>query len=176
MLHNSQDEPLLVMMMGLPRSGKSTQARALSEQLNAPIVNPDCVRMALHGHAFIPSAEDFVWAIVRNMVSALFMADHRVVILDATNTTRKRRDEWKRHRRALILVDTPMLTCLDRLADQDSDDEHKESLSRVIKAMTDNWQLPSPDEGFAGVFRSAKDLYGWVVEVRKELQHVPRGT
>ncbi|MGI9307221.1 MAG: AAA family ATPase [Gammaproteobacteria bacterium] len=83
-------ENTLIVIVGLPRSGKTTWAR---QQL-WPIVNPDAIRLAIHGERFISRAEPFVWATAKVMVRALFLAGHATVILDATNTTRKRRDEW----------------------------------------------------------------------------------
>jgi predicted kinase len=80
----------LILTVGLPRSGKTTWARAQS----VPIVNPDSIRLALHGQRFVTEAEPFVWAIAKTMVRALFLAGHDTVILDATNTTKKRRAEW----------------------------------------------------------------------------------
>lgn len=82
----------LIMTVGLPRSGKSTFA---ADNRNIPCVNADSIRLALHGQPFIGLAEPFVWAIAKTMVRSLFIAGHDVVILDATNITRKRRDEWK---------------------------------------------------------------------------------
>ena len=84
-------KPTLILTVGFPRSGKSTWAK----QQDYPIVNPDSIRLALHGQRFRGSAEPFVWAIAHAMVESLFLAGHSTVILDATNTTRKRRDEWK---------------------------------------------------------------------------------
>ena len=81
----------LIMTIGLPRSGKSTWANEQS----LPVVNPDSIRLALHGQPFIGIAEPFVWAIAKVMVRALFLSGHEIVILDATNTTNARRDEWK---------------------------------------------------------------------------------
>jgi len=80
----------LILCVGLPRSGKSTWAKTKGY----PIVNPDAVRLVLHGKAFIPEAEQMVWTICHYMVRALFLAGHDFVIVVATNTTRKRRDEW----------------------------------------------------------------------------------
>ena len=80
----------LHLLVGLPRSGKSTYAKTTGH----PIVNPDSIRFALHGHAFVKQAESFVWAIAHKMVEALFLAGHSDVVLDATNTTAKRRKEW----------------------------------------------------------------------------------
>ena len=80
----------LYILIGLPRSGKSTYAQSMGH----PIVNPDSIRIALHGQAFIKKAEPFVWAIAHKMVESLFLAGHNDVVLDATNTTSKRRKEW----------------------------------------------------------------------------------
>lgn len=81
----------LIITVGLPYSGKSTWAR----QQTFPIVNPDAIRLAMHGQRFASRAEPLVWATAKIMVRALFIAGHEFVILDATNVTHKRRDEWK---------------------------------------------------------------------------------
>jgi predicted kinase len=81
----------LLLTVGLPRSGKTTWAR----KTGFPIVSADAIRLALHGQAFEPLAEPFVWAIARIMVRALFVAGHETVILDACSVTRARRDEWR---------------------------------------------------------------------------------
>lgn len=85
--------PTLTVLVGLPRSGKSTYAKQLRARTGAVIVNPDTVRLALHGKKFEPLAEDTVWANVRLMVRSLLMLDHDV-IADATNVTAIRRKEW----------------------------------------------------------------------------------
>lgn len=84
-------DKILICTVGLPRSGKSTWAKSQAY----PIVSPDAIRLALHGQAFIAQAEPIVWAHATLMVRAHFQAGHDRVILDATNTTRKRRDEWR---------------------------------------------------------------------------------
>lgn len=80
----------LVITVGLPRSGKTTWAK----EQGYPIVNPDAVRLALHGKRFLQDAEDMVWSMSKYMVKALFLAGHEVVIVDATNNTLKRRLVW----------------------------------------------------------------------------------
>lgn len=117
------------MMVGLPRSGKTTRAR----QMGYPIVNPDSIRLAMHGQRFAALAEPMVWAVAKIMVRALFLAGHDMVTLDATNTTRKRRDEWKSsewartfdvvsasaevcRERAMEANDTEILPVIDRMA------------------------------------------------------------
>lgn len=105
-------------MVGLPRSGKSTYARALQEAGYVRI-EPDAFRLALHGHAFHSAAEGIVWAAAELAVRALLVSGHAVVI-DATNTTRHRRSGWLRIARDLsvpaeaFVVGTPLSECLER--------------------------------------------------------------
>ncbi len=82
---------ILILTVGLPRSGKSTWSR---KQGN-PIVNPDSIRLALYGQSFIEDAEPMIWCIAKYMVKALFLAGHNKVILDATNLTKKGRAFWE---------------------------------------------------------------------------------
>lgn len=108
---------ILILMVGLPRSGKTTAANGLVEGQGAVIVNSDLIRKAIHGEAFIPTAEPFVWATAHVMVDALFLAGHHTVILDVCNNTRKRRDEWRHgqwDRREFVEVTTSAEVCRKR--------------------------------------------------------------
>ena len=98
--------------IGLPYSGKTTIAKTRE----MPIVCPDTIRIALHGHKFIPEAEGIVWAIAKIMVMALFLSGHNDVILDATNGTVKRRKEWvsKKWVTYFVQIDTPKEECIKR--------------------------------------------------------------
>lgn len=103
----------LICTVGYPRSGKTTWARDQGH----PIVNPDAIRLAIHGQTFIANAEPFVWATAEAMVRALFLAGHDTVILDACNNTRKRRDQWQRPKEwgtYFKYFNTPMETCIER--------------------------------------------------------------
>ena len=110
---------ILIATVGLPRSGKTTWALAYSKIAAAPIVCPDAVRFALHGQRFAAVAERFVWATVHAMIRALFLAGHSCVILDATNISRKRRDDLKSPDWATLFnhIDTSPEVCRERAAD-----------------------------------------------------------
>lgn len=108
---------VLTCMVGLPYSGKSTVARRLSSENNIPIVCPDAIRVALHGQKFVGSAEPFIWAIAKTMVESLFLSGHTGVILDATNTTEARREEWVKPRlwqTEFHVIETSRENCLYR--------------------------------------------------------------
>jgi len=134
----------LVLTIGLPQSGKSTWARMQCY----PIVNPDSIRLALHGKPFIPDAEPFVWAIAKCMVKALFFAGHDRVIVDATNTTRKRRDEWKSSKwtREYIEFERDPALCKQRAGITCQDAEHLAGLAAAIDRMNEQYEPIADDE------------------------------
>ncbi len=122
------NDKLLICTVGLPRSGKSTWAQAQPY----PIVNPDSIRLALHGQRYYAPAEPLVWYTAKIMVMSLFTAGHDRVIVDATNTTRKRRDEWSSPLWGTVfkLMDTPDEVCLQRAT---GDPEIFPVIERMIK-------------------------------------------
>ena len=134
----------LIMTVGLPQSGKSTWAAGKG----SPIVNPDAIRLAIHGKPFIGLAEPFVWATAKAMVRSLFLAGHDAVILDATNVTRKRRDEWKskQWRREFREFDTGRDECIARAKNTCSTDDHFEGLKAAIERMSEQFEPITDDE------------------------------
>ncbi len=136
----SGNEPhVLIATVGFPRSGKSTWAQSQGY----PIVCPDEIRTALHGHRFIAEAEPFVWAIATVMVRSLFGSGHRFVILDACNTSHKRRDAWISAEWALRfkMIETSPDDCIDR-AIKENDAE----IVPIINSMADHFEPLSDGE------------------------------
>lgn len=130
---------VLIATVGLPRSGKSTWAKKQSY----PVVNPDSIRLAIHGQRFYGPAEPLVWATAKLMVRSLFLAGHKYVILDATNVERKRRDEWISKEWGLFFkhIDTSTETCLERaVATNDAD------IQPIIRRMSDQFETLGADE------------------------------
>lgn len=132
---------LLILLVGLPRSGKTTWAKKQGH----PIVNPDAVRLALHGKAYVQEAEPMVWAIVRYMVTALFTAGHETVILDACNNSRKRRDPWEdgAWSREFVVIRATPSECLARVPEG----ENAEGLRAAIERMAEQHEPVEHDEG-----------------------------
>lgn len=126
----------LHVMVGLPRSGKSTKAT----EVGHPIVCPDAIRLALHGSRWRPESEPMVWAVAHAMVESLFLAGHADVILDACNVSAKLRQEWESTKWACIfhVIDTPKEICIDRARESEMDD-----LVEVIERMAAVWSVPS---------------------------------
>jgi predicted kinase len=125
----------LIMTVGLPRSGKSTWARSTGH----PVVNPDSIRLALHGQPFIKEAESMVWLIAKYMVRSLFLAGHSVVVLDATNTLERNRNEWRSSDWQLefYCVKTDREECIAR-----AKDNRQEYLIPVIERMDRQMEWP----------------------------------
>ncbi len=142
---NSKARNLMVICVGLPRSGKSSWARGLG----CPIVNPDSIRLALHGQPFAAEAEPFVWAIAEVMAKALFTAGNHTVVIDATNTTEKRRQVWEAIAQkcdasvSYRLFDTPPEECKRRARETGQGD-----LLPVIDRMAAAWDLTVPESWF----------------------------
>lgn len=132
-------DKILVATVGLPRSGKSTWATSQAW----PIVNPDAIRLAIHGQRFNAQAEPFVWVVAKTMIQSLFLAGHKIVILDACNTTRKRRDDlrsvgWETF---FKVIDTPKEICLQRAMD-----EQDTEIAPVIERMAAQYEPLAEDE------------------------------
>ena len=101
----------LILMVGLPKSGKSYWAK----QRSFPIVNRDAIRLALHGQAYIQDAEPMVSTIEKYMVKSLFLAGHDTVIVDATHVKQAYRDRWvsKDWKLCYKFIDTPVKKCIE---------------------------------------------------------------
>ncbi len=134
----------LILLVGLPRSGKSTWAK----KTGYPIVNPDSVRLVLHGEAFIKSYEPAVWVLTRQMVEALFKAGHDVVILDATNINKKNREEWNatdKWNTYVKWIETYKETCIKR-----AKKGNREDLIPVIERMDIDFEAPFHENKWEG--------------------------
>lgn len=129
----------LILTVGLPRSGKSTWAR----KQGFPVVNPDSIRIALHGNTFIEEAEPMVWILTKYMVKALFLAGHDKVIIDATNLTKERRDFWKDDmwKRCYVYFESTKDQCINRAIESNRSD-----LIGIILKMNDEKELDFEDD------------------------------
>lgn len=122
-----EEDKILILTVGLPRSGKSTWAI----QQNLPIVNRDSIRLALYNQPYIQEMENFVSLIEQTMVKSLFNAGHNKIILDATHLKMKYIESWKeKYLVELKYFDTPIKTCKQRAIDT-----NKEYLIDVIDRM-----------------------------------------
>ena len=127
--------PKLILMVGLPRSGKSTWAKTTGY----PIVNRDSIRLALHGEAYLQKAESLVTIIEDCMVEALILAGHDKIIIDACHTTPKRRERWLNSDKWNIeykVIPTIATVCLIR-----AKENNRPELIPIIEHMAKDWDL-----------------------------------
>lgn len=140
------DKPTLYLPVGLPRSGKSTWSEKFRTDMGAVIVNPDSVRLALYGQPFISSAESIVWATVELMINSLFLAGHKIIVLDATNVKKADRKKWIRPskwRHVFVNFDTPQDVCIARAIEGG-----REDLVPVIEKMSEQFEPVTEDEHY----------------------------
>ncbi len=134
----------LIMMIGLPRSGKTTISNLLRDS-GIPRICPDDLRAMVHGKPFLPQWESLVWGTAEIMVTDA-LRTHDKVILDATNLLERNRGVWSRllgiqfskSEIKYIYVDTPASVCIAR-AQQNNQDY----LIPVIERMDREKQIPN---------------------------------
>ena len=85
----------MIIMQGLPASGKSTKAKELMESMgNAVRVNKDLLRTMLHFDKFTGKNEGVTQSVARGLVADL-MAANMPVIVDDTNLNPRTLQSWK---------------------------------------------------------------------------------
>ena len=143
----------VILLAGLPRSGKSTYSREQVEKGSIPsaaIVNPDSIRLAIHGRLHYPQADQFVWYVAKIMTKALFLAGHENVIVDATAITRWQRDSWRKEMLfsdlkdfsvEIVHINTSKEECIRRAVD--SNQKH---MIPVIEKMAEDFEPFDEDE------------------------------
>lgn len=87
----SATRPALVMMSGLPGTGKSYLARLLAARLPVVIVETDWVRKSIYAHPTYSAKESFVvYQLAYRLIEAI-LAEGQRVIFDATNMRERSR-------------------------------------------------------------------------------------
>lgn len=140
----------LILMCGIPASGKSTIADILSVYMNnAPIVSMDGIREMLFGTRKCQKQGDLVYTLAVNKTIRLFQ-ECDIVIFDATNRTKKAREKLIEDIQTYyncyvycIFVNTPVDIALGRNSNRD---ESIQVPPAVIHRMYDTLQPPTNDE------------------------------
>ena len=148
--------------VGLPCSGKSEFCEHLQSTFGFTIVNPNNIRLALHGQRFIKSAEPLVWAITETMVRALLLNNHNV-ILNSTNINKQLRSNWINLAKEFDLnltayvMDIPYEECIRK------NSELSRVYESVINMMYSQYEEPDTSEGLIVIKKNLKtlnDMYG----------------
>jgi predicted kinase len=136
----------LIVMVGIPGSGKSYNAEQIARKENATIVASDQVRKQLYGDESIQGKPQDVFNVVYKTVDKL-LSEGKSVILDATNIKRKKRinllKKYKDVYKECYYVNTPLELCIKR------DEGRKKKVGEeVITRFYKQLEIPLAGEGF----------------------------
>ena len=149
---------VLIVMCGLPASGKSTYTNWLAESGVFCAVCPDSIRGELYGDENIQGDGKQVFAIAHARLKDLGKGKNNVVF-DATNIDRKtRKDLVKKMRPHFDIIickwfSTPLLLCKLRNAKRE-----RQVPEEVLDSMYERFRAPMLDEGF-DIVEEIKNYY-----------------
>lgn len=156
----------LIMMRGLPSSGKSTKAKELVE-VGAVRVNRDLLREMLDFSEYSPANENYVVEVEKEIVCRSLNAKLSVVV-DDCNLNPSNEEMWygiaKQYNAKFEImdVDTPMDVCIER-----DKGRAKEVGESVIKMMALQYnRYPSIDKVIIC------DIDGTIADIRHRVHHV----
>lgn len=143
----------LIMMIGIPGSGKTTYSKDLSKEYNAKVISSDKVRQTYVGI----KENDVFPTVFRLCIEEL--KENRNVILDATHITPKVRkrtfdalDEFNvPYEKVAVYVDTPVDVCVRRVEKRNQDPNELFLPLEVIASYGSNIVPPSLSEGFIDI-------------------------
>ena len=139
---------VLIVMCGLPASGKSTYSEWLASNAHFYRVCPDLIRKDLYGDENIQGDGKKVFSIAHYQMKELGSVGENVVF-DATNINAKRRKELVKEMRPYFDViickwfHTPYDVCYAR-----NQARNRQVPTEVLYRMFMNFEEPSKDEGF----------------------------
>lgn len=145
---STKKKNVLIVLCGLPASGKSTYAEMLAESGVFQRVCPDLIRKELYGDESIQGNGKQVFLIAYKRLQQLGQSGNNVVF-DATNITHYHRANLVKRMKPYfdILIckwfSTPASICYERNFYRD-----RQVPSNIIKRMSDNFEEPTMDEGW----------------------------
>jgi predicted kinase len=149
---------VLIVMCGLPASGKSTYSQWLAESGIFQRVCPDLIRKDLYGDENVQGDGKKVFSIAHYQMATIGNLRGNVVF-DATNIDRKTRTDLVKKMRPhfdIIICkwfSTPLLTCKLRNAKRERQVPYE-----VLESMYERFRAPMLDEGF-DIVEEIKNYY-----------------
>ena len=162
--------PVLILLVGVPGSGKSTWAYRNAQ--SAIVVSQDDLIDAITPSGFDRSARP-IYAAAEEAIARSALSAGRVVIIDRTNRTRSLRRRWLTMARearcpvVAIVMSADLETCRDR---NNSRSGPLRVCETRMERMIGIFETPRPDEGFDAVL--GDNAYPTVLDVMNALQRV----
>lgn len=142
------NRPRLIMMIGLPGSGKSYRAKILAEEYDANVHSSDSIREELSGDIDNQDINDLVFRTLHNRIKE-DLQNGKNCIYDATNISYKKRMAFLQELQSIpcekicILMATPYKECLKNNSNRD-----RVVPEEVIERMYKNFNIPFFYEGW----------------------------
>lgn len=153
------------MMIGLPASGKSEQAKKLAEEYNAEIFSSDELRVEMFGDVNHQEDNNALFNELHKRIREC-LAFGKSAIYDACNINYKRRMEFLKSlnkiscEKIAVIMATPYEVCLERNVQRE-----RKVPEHVIKRMYMNWNTPYLYEGWDDIqivySEGAENYKGW---------------
>lgn len=167
-------KPKLIMMCGLPASGKSTCSKELAEEYNATVFSSDALREELFGDANNQECNQELFVELHKRVKDCLRSG-KSCVYDATNINYKRRMAFLAELKNIscekicVLMAAPYEECLKRNAERE-----RKVPEHVIKKMYMGFDIPYWYEGwdcietYFGLYRATyKTPYKWIKTARR---------
>ena len=155
--------PKLIMMVGLPCSGKSYKSQELAKEYNAEIFSSDELRVELFGDVNCQDKNQELFIELHRRIKDCLKAG-KSAIYDACSISYKRRMAFLQELKNIpcekicVLMATPYEECLKRNAERD-----RKVPEEVIKMMYTNFNIPYAYEGFDDIiveYNGYENFYG----------------
>ena len=144
----------LIMLIGIPGSGKTTYSKDISREYNAKVISSDWVRQN-----YVGIKENEVFPTVYKLCVEE-LSNERNVILDATHITPKVRkrtfdalDQYEvEYEKIAVYLDTPVEECVRRVDIRNKNPEELFIPLEVIESYGKNLIVPTKEEGFSEIY------------------------
>lgn len=173
---NKAKIPLIIMLIGIPGSGKSCFAREISQNLKVTTHSSDNLRLELFGSVNDMSRNTELFHELHSRIRADLMNGNSVVY-DATNIHAKYRYEFLKTLNGIncFKIAVYMNTSLNKCLKNNNGRDHFVPEDR-IHTMLDSLELPSIEEGFDKVVKIDEYKYDEFYEVMQSCGYTNNST